>query len=407
MKNKTNYTIPVMFCALLFSCQNKKDQVFNVSDHILSNINIKPSNTTIEFSDYFSGYNIYEIDNSEIITDISNVFKINDELLFRCHSIDYGIYKLNTIDNIITKTGKKGKGPSEYISIKHLDCFNNMFGILDFRNKRISHYDFASTSKINDSQLQSAYESFAYIDDNHIALYKDLLQIDDGRDEFKITIIDLRDIDPAKSFIKIDPVLCWERTKSKAGNFCHFYDTLIYSDIFSDTVYTVFKDKIQARYIFDLNNYKIPDNIFYDHNLNLSEFLDLCVNSNYIWGINNFHESNNFIFFNFIYTNHLYYAFYNKKDKTVKTGYNIHDNLLFSGAVPLFSNFTGIEAVGGNEKSLFFSVEPYFVIEKINEIKGNLTADEWLRLNANNDLLSLYKKAELSSNPIIIEYEFK
>jgi len=398
----------VLVLLVFNSCQNNSTgKIKMINDTEI--INVLPSAEPLEFSNYFSDYKVYFIKSENSVADISNIYKINNNLLIRCTTEEYSVLLIDTnTGDIINKEGKKGKGPSEYLSVRSLDKIHNKFGIMDYSNHNISQYYLSTFQQISSNKLQGGYDVFSYLDSNHIVLYKDVLQIDDGRDEFKITILDLVDNKINNEFIRIDPILCWERAKTKAGSLIHINDTLVFFDTFIDTVYNVFYSRLEPRYILNTGQFMIPKSIMDDPKIKLGEFLQICTESNYIFGISNYFESNNYIFFNFIYNSKLYFSFYNKDLKKFKASSVVNDDLFLKNAVPIFENFTGIEAVGGDEDHLYFVVEPFFIVEKINEIKNKMTTADWRVFEEENkQLFDIYYNTNIEDNPIVIEYTFK
>jgi len=372
-------------------------------------INIQEPDSVIEFRNYFKNFEIYEFETNEVIAEFSYLIEIGDKFLIKGEDSEGNrLFLFDLTTNNLEPIAKIGKGPKEFKSVKYVDQLEDNYGILDYWNKSITKYNL-NTIETVELRLPSAFEAFKFIDTSNIALYKSVNQISTAGDvdEYKLTIINSRkENEIINSFFKIDPVLCWERTPPKS-NLYRYKDLICYYETFQDTLYTVLVDKVIPRYIFNRGENQIPKSIMSDSDIKLGEFMHLCKNSNYIYGISNINESTNFVFFTYIRNNQLYYSFYDKNKGITQSSSKIHDNLLFKTAFPIYTDFLGIKPIGGNEKHLIFTAEPYFIKRKIELIKKDLNNKRWETFKKDNPrLLKFFENSSISDNPVIIKYIF-
>lgn len=366
-------------------------------------INIDPGSEKVNISNYFRDYEVYKIKDI-LLGEIYKVFELEDELLVFANGEDCNVFLFNKENGNIKKIAKKGKGPENFLSIKDISVYNNEFAILDYKKRKITQF-LLNGEFSNSINLPSPFQGLSSIGRNYLALYKDVPQVSEKPGEFRLNIFNKNKMSIENKFFPIDPELSWERASTKGFRFYHYFDTLCLFQTSIDTIYNIYEDRITPRYLLNYRKYKMPDEIFFNNKLKLNEFLQYCKQSDYIWGINYFFESKKYLFFTYIYDNQLFFNFFDKYNSKSVSSYIIRDDIFFKIDFQATDNYLGIHPVGGNEESLFFVIDPYYILKHTEKLREDLGEDKWVDFKSKNTyLIEIISNLSINDNQLILKY---
>jgi len=305
---------------------------------------------------------------------------------------------LNANDGSIQSLIKKGKAPEEcntigniYIENKNINIYDRILSIIFTYNE--------NGQLINRTKVEGEFEETINIDANSSVFYNFF-------GENLITIFENSDYSTGKKFLpNFKPEIASERYFHQNIALYKFGDTTCLFKPFSDYVYNITKTDVLPRYKFELGKHKVPQNLYENPTIKLIEFVNECKSSDYIWNINNFYESKNFIFFTFSFGARKYFAFYDKLKNKCFSSNKFYDDVatyIEENEIPYY-----FVPIGVDEDCIYFVAEAFHLIDNLANLKDNKPAIYNKITEKEADLSKIYTDLSLDSNPIIIKYTFK
>ncbi len=372
----------ILFLLLLnvFSC--KKEVVntnsgFNNYDTI--NIDVKKKNVII---DLFSGFDIIKIKGDYIGKIRKLEFLPNGNFVFSTSSGKERAHIYNIIKRERIAIINKGNAPKEVSDVTDLsiDKKGNIY-ILDMRKKSL-HIISKEGKYLKKEKLDDFYDE-AIITENFKVFMK---KVPYGLKDYKITITD-NDFNIKKKYLSV-PKIAYERDFSQQRSIYKSGDNIMFTQSFSDTIYSINNEKIKTKYLLNFINKQLPYRDYYNKNYDLMKFVQKMRKSNNVWNISSILENDRYMLISFRFGSNkkVFFSFYDKNSKKVRTSNEIDFSKLF--LMKNKANFCeDFYPIYMSSKSLYFILEPYYLLENDNNI-SNISTD-------------------YDQNPIILKLNFK
>lgn len=369
------------------------------------------ANTTIEKQEKYPV--TITVDLKKLQTNIGEIFKgvevipleTNEKSVFgrvaivESHNDKYFLFErfgnlLMSFDKdgrFITNYIKFGKGPGETASMMSYRVDeDNSEVVISAWDKQANIVFNIDGKYLREDPMIINNEDMHKFANGHVAYYTGKpMNIIDNKPNFSTLII--LDQHNQKSFVGVDVPYIKKSGYVLYQSFHTFKDDLYFKYPYGDTIYQVFPDHLDGKYVIDFGKHNIDwDNIDKD----IPRKIHFEIDKEDMASINHFFwEYNNWIFFAISHKRNYYYAFYNKVSKETK----LYDTKT------LINNEFGIlgRIVGTTETEVICLVEPLDLLypeEEIIEPKNEQFAKE---------LSSLIKELQPTDNPVLLKFELK
>lgn len=287
----------------------------------------------------------------------------------------------------------RGKGANEMVAISTIKLFQDTLYAFDKirQDMRRFHLDGTFIDKINPGD---GYDDFEFIDEKTLVGYKDIKHAQ-YRDEYKIGIIkNYKDKNKREVINSYFPLTMhsFERNIISNNNLYSTFDNNIhFTHAFTDTVYSINRDGISAKYRFDFKENGIPYRKYQDKKIMFNSFFNYIKKSNKVWYLKNLYENSRIIFFNYNIGSKTHSCFIDKKSGNVISGFQFVDDIISKSVTHHFSyDFLPLYM---DEKSLYVVAQSYYFIDEI-QIENLIKPTDLTELS-------------IESNPVILKLNFK
>jgi hypothetical protein len=362
---KCKYLILSCVFLLLFSCRNFKIKVDELTQKNSTTIyvNIDEIQETFPWNEFIDSIAFFPLETSKQsifsqankLINNSNKFYIFDLRL-------QNIFIFNENGTFYKKIDQRGNGPGQYKEIKdfHFDNENNLV-VLDYKKIHIYNHSLKYLHSI-DNEDSGEVISLCYFDDSHYYTFnmpiynqKKNYLISQRKGYKKIQLLENNlDVISRERFIRHDE---------------YFYMIPPY---FQNQVYCVTKDSIFIKFTIDFNGSFIPIDDKHNMYSGSEKKINEMKMQGYVYGISQFYELSNYIYFNFVIRDIVYSVIVNKLNNKVVIG---KKNLLFN-EIPI-----SIKGYSEIENCIYAIFEPYTFLNKKVSNKLLLEHSELLLLN--------------------------
>lgn len=355
------------------------------TEHVESiKVDLKSKPVEIEFDDYFSSKKAIALETNE-----KSIFSKIDRISFYDNKIFILDRKLNSVlvfkenGSFLYKINNIGRGPQEYTGL--------MDFAIDEKNQKIILYTHRpyglyihklDGSFVKKVILKDLYINLGVIDGEIFFLNtkakKEYLVFDYDLDKNeKQGFLEITNRDETYSNYGIGyPLL----TKDK-----NIHLSFPYSEI----IYELNKENVQAKYYVDFGSGKMPEDI-YKIKRNLNELFQYGQANNYGYGICNFRENKDYITFNYQLVNLVIYSKKTKKEEKVKIIKN--SDMIFGSYI----------AHDGNDNNF---VQQCSATTFKNQMRSYKEGDVWDKVP--NNIKHLDSLVNDYDNPLLLIYKFK
>lgn len=236
-----------------------------------------------------------------------------DKILFRNNiyildkKIAKSLFVFNLSGRFLFKLRNIGKGPGEFISINDFDIdVNGNIYILDIYGKKIINFD-SQGEYLKEIKLNFYSHSFCYL----------------GLDQFVLNQNDLSD--------NVFNIIYWKNGVSEKKYFPyrksiddkqgfhtveyrihHSRNSIMYCPKYTHILYNIATEGISEKYIFNFGQKKeIP--LDYLKSISFRDQIDYLMNSDVVWYLDNFYETEKVVSFTFMYKQRKWTIFYSKE----------------------------------------------------------------------------------------------
>lgn len=385
-------TITVIFI-IINACRETIKKTETISD-IFVDVN---SSSEIYSSDIFTLKDIIRIETTSdnLIDHISRLIPNEDFFILNRSLYDYQGRFIRTI-------GSRGRGPGELMSalgIVWID--NNTIRILDRTQNKLIDYNI-------DGEYLKEYRIGLY--GQAYAYWKGLnvIYTETSANEFnKMLFVLDKSFNTVGSFFDFDENDYYKAMRTKT-NFFIYKDSLRFFNPFTNFIINIevadASVTVNPRYYIDFGKNNIPQSFLDQGFEDIRDYFMAINETDYAHSLNGFFENNNTITFFFRCNGIFHFVIHRKDTKETMVVNQIHDDILFNG---LSSKVTDeFESYYYYENEVFYILQAYQFIDKINTLKDDLTPEKWDEYSKNHpEIIDIYNNIDVNDNPIIFVFE--
>lgn len=388
------HIIPILLIVISGCSSKKNNNSVNTIPRI--SLDLNDQKQSIPFSEIFKDSKFVKLQTSEdaLLGNVKRVYLLNDTIFI---SSSTSILLFDMAGVFLGQIKKQGNGPSEYTKISDfiLDKNNKIIEIFDRAQKKILLFDFKGNF-IDEKKINRWAQLYTMLDDDYRVMYSTEIE---GNYNYKLRII--RKMQEVEHSLEID---C-KRDKYlhiiATTNFSPYNGSILFAEWFNDTVYSITKNEVSRKYVFEINkSYRIPTS-FYNKNYNyIFEFFNDLKKTNYAYGIDNFIETDNSLFLRYFKCfpdkNKPINIFYNKQTKTPFLFHTLYDDINFKGINLSFNEYNLFKQ---NDETIIVFIPADEFLEYMNQaIEISKKSKD---LNISKQLYNIYNSTKINDNPII------
>jgi len=392
MKNLI-YLSSILFIFLEISCKNEK-QVFNCEQlHCLNCLegpsNDQPAYDSISFIKLETNPNC-------LITDLRQL-EMNDSLIFLL-DLSNCLYVFNKEGNFISKIGRKGDGPDEYINLStfYVDNENNKIVIVDDAKGSFITYDFTGKflSSIHVPIENIRRSRQALLSDNNNLLLYNMMNMS-MEDNMAYSIINLNTGHLKGKYYTYNPIKLNNYLYSFSNHpMVKFEDEIHFIMPLSDTIYCYSKSMFSTKYIVETSQRLIKKEQIAPNTSSYSSEIFRLGKEGYFTGFTAIFETKNKILLEYNEQGMIlgYFLFDKQKKEGFRYLYNYDDKLIKK--VPFFRIVYSLP----NDQFIGIANPDYLLGLKDKLDVSNPTVRRFKEM---------FDKTKEDDNPILFIYGFK
>ncbi len=394
-------TLTSILFLLLFGCNNRG------GNKTLSDNSIKiciDSIEPIQYSNIFKLTDIISFDTTILISKISRIKQIDDNLLIKYRSDGSRLLLKNTTTGLTKLIGERGKGPGEYLAVTDftIDKTTSSIWLLDERTGKIVLYDINGKFKkeIKYDNLRFA-QSFYIIDKTKIAVYYNTFRY--GFEKYRLLFLDLETGNVLNRFFDIPENQPGYMTFIE--NNC-FSDSGLFHYKFNRNFYKISPAGAEKIITIDFGDNNLPENLLERDYDDVRVFVEYLGKTRFAYGIYKVFDLQNSLYFNFTYKNSNVVCLYSKNSGKYKL-FDRHINNVF-GLGETGKTTYNSSPIGANTDTLFFLIEPFEVKTRLEKIRDSYSEIKWQAFyNENKKWVDLFDSLSINSNPLIVRVQVK
>ncbi|MCX6326526.1 MAG: 6-bladed beta-propeller [Bacteroidia bacterium] len=352
--------ICLLFC-FLFSCVNEKQNVNKINKDNRINIKIEGNiNNLLQIDSIFSDIRTMPLETKEecLITDIVKVLFHQDKMFLQDKA--QRLFVFSTNGKFLYEIGKKGKGPGEFLELRDFDIDKdgNIY-ILDFRE--ILKYTIEGKFSIRfllpfeKNVIHCNPIQFALKSNGNFLLWGGSAGIKEKTAEDLFVMYEMNN--KGKLINRYFPL-----TNQIEGNFSRFKqykDIILIDPVFgSNVIYSISNEGIEERYYIDFGGktltIPVPEGF-----KSLSDFKSR-IDKNCFHSIRGFIESNDWIYFKFVFERNICNCYFSKK---------LNKSFISKGWPSVSHRIAPSRILGNYSDTLIAFIDPNIIIEDINNCK--------------------------------------
>lgn len=257
---------------------------------------------------------------------------------------------------------------------------------------------------LNSYSVNDYFHDAIPISSSEFILHKEVTSGKD-KDQYLLYVYSSTENKVTNQFLNLDPFLSEERAFSPLTSLYNFNDTICFFQVCSDTVYNVFREKVEPRYVINYPMKKEFMRIYFNKKLALMEFDDEIKKMGLIMNINNFFEGNRFVFFTYFQNGKVFLNFYDKTINHCNTFSMFKEDIILGFGNAYISEL--FYPIYVDNTHMYFVLEAYYIIsefKKLKEKQPEMWGKAILKYPEANALLN---ELSYASNPVILKYKFK
>jgi hypothetical protein len=318
----------ILFCFVLFSCQNEKSTFTGivVNKHDVEKIEAIPLENENALFDYRTVR--LETNSNSLLGEISQM-EIADNYIYVFDKIGKSVKKFTDDGKYVTDIGKRGNGHEEYIAINafYVNKEKKYVGLFDPMKKAILRYDlegnFMDIIKTNNNNLDFIIKASA-IGNDEVFCHS----TSNWHENYAFFILNEKDYS-IKKIIRHHPAKPeqWTSFSLSKNTFSNCGDRVDFVSLFSDFIYTYRKGDVSEFMLItdnkqSLSSEMIDKKVKEEYNNDMTKLMaDICKSSNYTAGLSEIYETDKYILCNY-YVNDSYLTVHSILwDKERKQGY--------------------------------------------------------------------------------------
>lgn len=383
----------IVLSSSLFSCNNgnkKQSNGSEINKTNLTNLKIREDfNNLLQIDSIFNDITTIPLETKEecLITEIDKVLFLGNKMLIQDRA--QKLFVFNTDGEFLNEIGKKGKGPGEFIELRdsEIDKDGNIY-ILDY--KKILKYNiygsFLKSYPFHFSQNNEIYCTpfqFAIKDDGNFYIWGGSIGIKDNTKNLFAMYEMTKEGEIKNRYFPLK-----YNIENHTHRFNHYKDITLIDPIFgSNIIYSINKLEIEERYHIDFGertlDIPVPEGF--------SSLVDFKtrIDNRYFHSIKGFTETNDWIYFKFVYKRQVFNVYFSKK---------INQSFI-SKQWPLVSGRIAPWMISASYNDNFIAfIEPQYVIEDINKC---MVLDFYSLPESEKRNLERLRQIKTTDNPIL------
>ena len=318
------YTIIILLLFITFGCKKPKTYIASEETIAPITISLEKSDKPMDLSNSIDEitYLPLETKKESLIGTVSKVIRFNDKYVVA----DKKRGKIFLFDNkgkFISTIGEKGHGPKEYVKLEDIEINKKDTSLVVIGNVsplRLIYYSLNNSASSEKEYRNLSGQRFSLSSSNSIITH-DMYPFE-NKLGYGLCIADNKGsiVSRHLCFKKINDV-----SKIPINVFSHLSDTILFHKYLNDTVYQIINNKISKRYYVYFEKYTMPQSVKNLFNNDIESFHK--ESRDYISGIDNFLEIDDFIFFEFSFKGESYTMYFSKQNSIIKCSSTTEDNI--------------------------------------------------------------------------------
>lgn len=398
-----------VFIIVLSSCIKKDNK------HIRSNriyhvfdLDKTPIEDTILLSSFVKSITPIPLETKEdnLLGFVSSLQTTAHYIFVSDNSASKSVFMFAKDGKFIRKIGQFGQGPGEYISIHDftINEANHLIYILDYESNNILVYDFSTGNFIQKIAVSHEQYMYDYIQLADSMLWGNVNQYTLQQKGEMLQALDVRTGEVQGKYLDLETHnLGWRKSFYREGGF--FFNRVSeepkYCNYFMDTIMVIRHHAVVPYAVIKLKDWISQKDKTEDHSPIPNMENDLLIQAdqkNIAFNIQNYTETDHYIYFTYRKQKKDMYVIYNKQTDKLRQTYCLANDLLYNNP------YVNIDLIGCEDKDGIYgyispqSIPAYYEYV-INDSINSLMKPEFRQLLKNT-------VAE-ESNPIIFYYEYK
>ena len=236
--------------------------------------------------------------------------------IMTCDSCYYILDKMQNAVSVLDRDGnlkykllKKGRSRQEYLEITDLSVSNQKITIYDQISMKVIDYDINTGEYLKSFDVQDTYSNICQCDDDFLALYCSY-----GLHSSTNKMLTLYTSNTISNYIDRPNYLNERINIEQSYPISRYMNQIYLTPLFSKFVYGIKSDSVKVRYNIDFGKHQIPKGFYRkldDEDAN--NMLGKIYKSDYAHSIDHFIETEDYIYFIFVYNIDDHSVYYNKK----------------------------------------------------------------------------------------------
>ncbi len=381
----------VCFCNTACTGQNQID---------FTRISINPENAeTLKYSEIYSKIEILpiETDTGFLIDEVQKLIVEKDKYFFQCNN---KILVFNSNGHPLYKIDNVGKGPGEYIVIGDIILDDSSLELFDSKQRKIIQFD-ENGRYLNEWRCGIDAYSFVKLNYNLYAFYVGAGGYYNNTNK-KLLVYSKKKGKVIDGFIETPEYEMEYMHFADLINFQQYKEDVNFLYSFNDTIYAIAGDGVSPRYFIDFGKYRLPHRYLEGKYSGIEAFFSDCLKSGSAFKLMGFFESDEYIISSFFYSGSNYIHFYySKRNSNAKVVDAYYDDLLIKG-IEFKTSFYNLPFAIKDNKT-YTVINAYELMAKIDSLKCKVPMRDWeIFLEKNPEIMELYNKISIDSNPVLL-----
>ncbi|MBN1144221.1 MAG: 6-bladed beta-propeller [Bacteroidales bacterium] len=385
--------IVLLFC----SCRNKEQDFQNSNRPEIINVSI-PDHGILTLSELYQNFNLIKLqsrDKTGLINYISKMQVVKDRIFILSNNTIL-CFKLD--GSYLSSLDKKGKGPGEYsrISDFFIDTLVNCIEINDDLTKKIIRYSYDGNF-LDEWKHNFFVNRFIKINNYTYVFY--CSSFINSNIKKRIIFVNREKGEVQESHIDITDEEAWYLYIMDNTNFITSYNgtnQFLYSQC--DTIYSITSKGIIPNKVIHYAGQGIPQQLFKERHEDIFQFMQALNKTNYTGLIDNYYDTDSWIYFTVKQKGNLYHVIFNKDERNSKVADKIMDDMMFREHN--YSSNSSFWPKYSSKNMIYYSLDP-------GEYKAILDSLQHQGKALDKKLVAFGDSLSFLDNPVLIRFEIK
>lgn len=329
-----------------------------------------------------------------LMSSIRKILVKDNKIYILDNDVANSIFVFSLEGKFIYKINKPGKGPGEYVSLSDFDVdnFGNIF-VNDQMSRKIIKYSNSGANFLEISNNDLCYLYLNYISDSLVIFedYRYFTDINNQKEPCGIVYWNPVTKKVVDRFFPLRKRKYEEIARITARVIWNSGEKLSYLRSFSDTIFELQENGPIAKYAFKFPIKRLPFSDL-EPMVEAKNKFEIAMGK-YGAVINNFYETDKYLFMNFNISEEMHYFYYKKNEKRTFTGKALLENQAMMTAI-------NVEAIYDD---YFISViKDGHLALYLKAAKSNA---EWFKNQFGDESVDLLKSLPDDTNPILVMYK--